>query len=62
MAIAFSIAGSQLIRQLKTHHFPFYDQHKVDLWAATILLVLPLTFRAVFDLLEFVEPWKHFWH
>jgi len=52
LGITFLIVGLRLIKKLRQHHSQFYYVHKGELWAATLFLALPLTFRAVFDILS----------
>lgn len=49
LATIFFSVGFLMIQALKIHFKRFYLQFKCILWAATILLTLPLTFRSIFD-------------
>ncbi len=60
LGFTFLVVGVRLIQKMKHHHCEFYTKHRVELWLATLLLALPLTFRAIFDflaLLPFEDKW-----
>lgn len=51
LAISFLIAAILLLISLKTAYPDFYFEFRCLLWSTTLVMTLPLFFRAVFDLL-----------
>ena len=56
LAITFLIVGILLIKSLRTNFPKFYDQYKHILIIATVLLTIPLFFRAVFNGVKLCFP------
>ena len=56
LAVTFSVVGILLIRALKTNFPKFYIQYRHILIIATVLLAVPLFFRAVFDGIKLCFP------
>ena len=56
LALLFVVLGFVLLTKLKRHVPAFYGEHRCLMIWATILLTVPLTFRAVFDFIKLVKP------
>ena len=56
LAIAFLIAGVLLIKSLKINFPKFYNEYRHILIIATVLLAVPLFFRAVFNGIKLCFP------
>ena len=56
LAFVFIVLGIVLLTKLKRHFSKFYEEHRCLMITATILLTVPLTFRAVFDGIKVVSP------
>ena len=56
LAFLFVGLGFVLLTKLKRHAPAFYGEHRCLMIWATILLTVPLTFRAVFDFIKLVKP------
>ena len=50
-----------MLNRLRLYFVDFYKESGCKLWTANILLTLPLTFRSVFDGLNFNTSWYDFW-
>ena len=50
-----------MLNRLRLYFVDFYKETGCKLWTANILLTLPLTFRAVFDGLNFNDSWYTYW-
>ena len=50
-----------MLRRLRLYFPEFFDQFGCQLWFANIILTFPLTFRAIFDALNFSDSWNDFW-
>ena len=51
LAILFFVIASSLVLTLRKHIPKLYEEYCGVLWLATVILSLPLTFRAIFDAL-----------
>jgi cytochrome c biogenesis protein CcdA len=49
LTVVFLTVGIRLIFALKKNFFQFYKEYRCLLWTATILITIPLSFRAIFD-------------
>ena len=56
LAVLFIVTGIILIRKLKQHFKRFYEEFRKLMLTATILLTVPLTFRALLDGIKLVFP------
>lgn len=56
LAVLFIVTGIILIRKLKRHFARFYAEFHKLMLTATILLTVPLTFRAIFDGIKLISP------
>ena len=56
LAVLFIVTGIILIRKLKHHFARFYKEFHKLMLTATILLTVPLTFRAIFDGVKLISP------
>ena len=61
LCIIFFTAGCVMLNRLRLYFVDFYKESGCKLWTANILLTLPLTFRSVFDGLNFNTSWYDFW-
>jgi uncharacterized membrane protein len=56
LAFIFIVLGIVLLTKLKRHFPKFYCQYRRLMITATVLLTVPLTFRAVFDGIKIISP------
>ena len=56
LSFLFIILGIVLLTKLKRHFPKFYSEHRCLMVTATLLLTVPLTFRAIFDGIKLISP------
>lgn len=61
LAIILFSVGTFMLRRLRLYFKDFFKEYGRSLWIANILLTLPLTFRAVFDMMRSDTEWFNYW-
>ena len=56
LAFLFLVMGVVVLTKLKRHFPMFFGEHRCLMITATVLLTVPLTFRAVFDGIKVISP------
>ena len=56
LAFVFIVLGIVLLTKLKRHFSAFYEENRGLMITATVLLTIPLAFRAVFDGIKVISP------
>ena len=56
LAFLFIVLGIVLLTKLRRHFPKFFREHRCLMISATVLLTVPLTFRAVFDGIKIISP------
>jgi len=61
LALLFFAVGVSMQWSLRKYFKDFYKEFGCQLWSATVLMTVPLMFRAVLDALAHDEAWMSFW-